>query len=49
MGYTSLTKADQYLAYVPERFADDLRKLSPMKHCGHWRDMPDLMCYLRSL
>lgn len=49
MGYTSLTKADEYLAYVPERFADDLRKLSPMQHCEHWRDLPDLMCYLRSL
>jgi integrase/recombinase XerD len=49
MGYTSLTKAEQYLAYVPERFADDLCKLSPMKQRGHWRDVPGLMYFLRSL
>ena len=29
MGYASLTAAEQFLAYVPLRFCDDLHKLSP--------------------
>jgi site-specific recombinase XerD len=49
MGYSSLTKAEQFLAYVPERFSEDLRKLSPTKGREHWRDAPDLLHYLNSL
>jgi integrase/recombinase XerD len=49
MGYSSLTKAEQYLAYVSERFSGDLRKLSPKKGQKHWRDEPGLLGYLHSL
>ena len=31
MGYASLTAAEQFLAYTPERFRHDLNKLSPNK------------------
>jgi hypothetical protein len=46
MGYASLTKAEQFLAYAPERFREDLRKLSPASGRRHRRDNPEL---LRSL
>ncbi len=34
MGYSSLTKSEQFLAYAPDRFREDLRKLSPARE-GH--------------
>ena len=37
MGYASLTTAQQFLAYVPDRFHKDLQKLSPKKGRTHWR------------
>jgi integrase/recombinase XerD len=49
MGYSSLTKAEQFLAYVPERFRQDLRKLSPATGQKNWRNQPDLMKFLSSL
>ena len=49
MGYSSLTKSEQFLAYAPDRFREDLRKLSPAKGSGHWRDNATLMDDLRHL
>ena len=49
MGYASLTKAEEFLSYTPERFRYDLRKLSPKKGRRHWRDQPKLLRALASL
>lgn len=49
MGYASLTKADQFLAYAPERFRLDLKKLSPMSAGRQWSDRPELMAFLEKL
>jgi integrase/recombinase XerD len=43
LGYTSLIKAEEFLAFVPERFSEDLRKLSPAQVKTHWRDVPNLL------
>lgn len=49
MGYASLTRSEQFLAYAPDRFREDLQKLSPAKGSRHWRDDPSLMDDLRNL
>ena len=49
MGYASLTKAEQFLSYTPERFREDLSKLSPEQPKRHWREEPELMAFLSSL
>jgi integrase/recombinase XerD len=49
MGYASLTKSEQFLAFAPDRFREDLRKLSPAKGSRHWRDDVSLMDVLRKL
>lgn len=49
MGYTSLTKAEQFLAYAPGRFRNDLKKLSPATNRKHWRDDAELMTALSRL
>ena len=49
MGYARLTKAEQFLAYSPERFRTDLSKLSPGKSERRWRDEPELLRFLSSL
>ena len=49
MGYASLMKADQFLAFSPERFRDDLCKLSPAIAETHWREQPELLSFLASL
>jgi site-specific recombinase XerD len=49
LGYSSLTRAEEFLSYVPERFNEDLRKLSPVTTERHWRDRPELLSYLQSL
>lgn len=49
MGYRSLTTAEQFLAYVPNRFKDDLQKLSPMKGRKVWAKDKELMEFLASL
>jgi integrase/recombinase XerD len=49
MGYSSLTKSEQFLAYAPDRFRQDLHKLSPAKSSRHWRDDLSLMDVLRKL
>ena len=48
MGYANLTKAEQFLTYVPERFRKDLHKLSPAIGLKHWRNEPELMKFLSS-
>jgi integrase/recombinase XerD len=48
MGYSTLTKAEQFLAYAPERFRQDLQKLSPATGT-RWRDQPELLSYLSAL
>lgn len=49
MGYSSLTKSEQFLAYAPDRFRQDLRKLSPAQGARHWRDDASLMEVLQRL
>jgi integrase/recombinase XerD len=49
MGYSSLTKAEQFLAYAPERFRLDLGKLSPAKSRKHWRENVELLQDLATL
>lgn len=49
MGYASLTSAEKFLSYTPERFKADLQKLSPAKSRKHWRDDPELISLLKSL
>ena len=49
LGYRSLTKSEQFLAYVPERFAEDLGKLSPESSSKPWRDIPELWSFLEPL
>lgn len=49
MGYRSLTDAEQFLAYVPNRFKQELKQLSPLKGRKRWRSDPTLMAFLSSL
>ena len=49
MGYASLTAAEQFLAYVPERFREDVQKLSPSKGVRRWSDDTVLMSFLTQL
>jgi integrase/recombinase XerD len=49
MGYASLTKAEEFLAYVPERFAKDLRSLCPLSSFKHWRESPELLTFLQTI
>ncbi len=49
MGYSSLTTAQQFLAYVPHRFKHDLQKLSPTKGRKRWSKDSELMGFLSSL
>jgi site-specific recombinase XerD len=49
MGYSNLTKAEQFLNYVPERFKDDLGKLTSVTKSRHWKNESELMKYLSSL
>lgn len=49
MGYSNLTRAEQFLSFVPERFREDLRKLSPPRGRKHWRENGTLMSFLASL
>lgn len=49
MGYRSLTTAEQFLAYVPNRFKQDLQKLSPSKGRKRWCADAKLMAFLSSL
>lgn len=49
MGYSTLTRAEQFLSCVPERFREDLRKLSSAKGRKHWRDNSQLLDFLNSL
>ncbi len=49
MGYRSLTTAEQFLAYVPSRFKQDLQKLSPSKGRKRWCRDAKLMTFLSSL
>ncbi|MFC5861766.1 tyrosine-type recombinase/integrase [Acidicapsa dinghuensis] len=49
MGYSTLTRAEQFLAFVPERFKEDLKKLSPAKGRRRWCENVQLMNFLASL
>jgi integrase/recombinase XerD len=49
MGYSNLMKSEQFLAYAPDRFREDLRKLSPAKGSRHWRNNLSLMDQLQRL
>jgi len=49
MGYRSLTTAEQFLAYVPSRFKQDLQKLSPSNGRKRWCRDAKLMAFLSSL
>jgi len=49
MGYGSLTKAEQFLAFAPERFKADLQKLSSLKGRKHWRNDDVLLTSLAAL
>lgn len=49
MGYRSLTAAEQFLAYVPNRFKQDLQKLSPARGRKPWSKDEELMTFLASL
>ena len=49
MGYSTLTRAEQFLSYAPARFEADLSKLSSGKMLRHWRDNPRLMFLLASI
>ena len=49
MGYSSLTKAEQFLAFVPERFRADLDKLSEGKSGPRWAEDSALIGFLSAL
>ncbi|MFN2974930.1 tyrosine-type recombinase/integrase [Terriglobus aquaticus] len=49
MGYADLRKAEEFLALTPERFREDLEKLSPAKHRRTWNDDPRLLAFLTRL
>jgi integrase len=49
MGYRNLTTAEQFLAYVPNRFKRDLQKLSPAKGRKAWAKDKELIAFLTSL
>jgi site-specific recombinase XerD len=49
MGYASLTKSEEFLAYAPERFNDNLQKLSPQKAPYRWTEDPGLRTFLLRL
>ena len=49
MGYSKLTKAEQFLDFAPERFRADLNKLSPRRSGQSWSEDPVLMRFLSEL
>ncbi len=49
MGYANLTASEQFLAFVPDRFKQDLQKLSPAKGRRPWSRDARLMSFLSSL
>ena len=49
MGYADLLKAEEFLAFAPERFRSDLDKLSPKKTPERWRDNAPLLAFLDGL
>jgi len=49
MGYGTLTTAEKFLAFAPERFKADLQKLSSLKGRKHWRNDAALLASLAAL
>jgi integrase/recombinase XerD len=49
MGYAVLGASERFLFCVPNRFRDDLRRLSPSRGRRHWRNDAALMKYLQGL
>ena len=49
MGQVGLASTERYLYMTPERFREELNRLSPMKPKRRWRDDPGLLEYLATL
>jgi integrase len=49
MGLSGVTAIERYLSLTPERFKNELNKLSPQKGRKHWRDDPALMKFIAEL
>lgn len=49
MGYASLVKSEEFLAFTPERFHADLRKLAVDQRVPAWKEDCDLMDFLSRL
>lgn len=49
MGQAGLGATERYLSMTPERFRNNLDKLSPSRGRKSWRNDKELMCFLTSL
>jgi integrase/recombinase XerD len=49
MGHGGLSSTQKYLSLTPERFQEQLSRLSPIRRRGHWRNDKDLMAFLGTL
>jgi hypothetical protein len=49
MGQVGLGSTDRYLSMTPERFREQLVKLSPQRRRRRWSDNPALMRFLAGL
>lgn len=49
LGQVGIVSAERYLALAPERFREELDKLSPQKSKKKWRNDPILMGFLAKL
>jgi integrase/recombinase XerD len=49
LGQVDLCSAERYLSMTPERFRNQLVKLSPQRRTRRWRDDPALMKFLSNL
>jgi integrase/recombinase XerD len=49
MGQVGLGSTERYLSMTPERFREQLSKLSPQRRKRRWRDNPTLMKFLAEL
>jgi hypothetical protein len=49
LGQAGLGSIDRYLKLTPNRFAEQVRLLSPGRMLTHWRDDPALLNFLAAL
>jgi integrase/recombinase XerD len=49
LGQVGLGSTERYLSMTPERFREQLVKLSPQRRKRRWRDNPSLMKFLAEL